>query len=152
MKHSTLFNVAGTAKTSDGQKVEILEFDTKAAEAHIPAWAAHVRRHYCPDGDIEVLRKGTGKSRAEFLKELVLPSAANIVSGEFSEILVADYIQYCLGYNVPRVRYLFGINRNVAVNGVDIVGFKKSPKDAALDQLISCEVKAALVAANNATL
>lgn len=152
MKHTRLFKFSATAKTADGQKVQVLELDTKAAGAHIPEWATHVRQHYCLDGDIETLRKGTGKSRADFLKELIIPSTPNIVAAEFAEILVADYIQYCLGCDVPRVRYFFKINRNVAVNGVDIVAFRNSPKEAVLDQLISCEVKAALVGANNATL
>lgn len=152
MKHTKLFKVSGTAKTADGTKVQILEFDSKAADAHIAEWAAHVRNHYCVEGEIEVLRQGTGKSRANFLKELIIPSTPTIVAAEFAEILVADYIQFCLGCDVPRVRYFFKINRNVAVNGVDVVAFKKSAKEPLLDQLISCEVKAALVGANNATL
>ena len=152
LKHTEQFKTSAVARTVDGRKVRILDFDTNSAEAHIPEWAAHVRRHYCAEGDIDNLRRGTGKSRADFLRELVIPSAPNIIAAEFAEILVADYIQYRIGYDVPRIRYFFKSNRNVAVYGVDIVAFRKSRTNAAQDQLISCEVKAALVAANNDTL
>ena len=45
-------------------------------------------------------------------------------SGDFGEILVADYIEYLLGYWCPRtLRYQDRWNRNDSTKGCDIIGF-----------------------------
>jgi hypothetical protein len=46
-------------------------------------------------------------------------------SGDFGKILVADYIEYLLGYWCPRtLRYQDRWNRNDSTKGCDIIGFK----------------------------
>ncbi len=46
------------------------------------------------------------------------------MSGDFSEILIADYIEYILNYIVPRVRYRQKFNRNTSTQGSDLIGYK----------------------------
>jgi hypothetical protein len=151
MKHAKLFKSAGTAKTGDGRVVEILEFQCGAARALIPTWAAHLRSHYCSEEEVAKGIKGTGLSKKEFLKRHKIPSKGPVVSAEFAEILVADYIEFCLGYQVPRVRYLDKIRPDALVPGTDVVGFKRGERPP-LDELISCEIKSALVCKSDKTL
>lgn len=116
--------------TSDGRTVEVWEMDHGDDEAVLSAWAKHFREHYCPDGDLADLADGTGKSNAEFLTSLIFPDETappgpSVRSGDFSEILVADFIEYVLGYWCPReLRYSDRFNRNDSTKGCDVVGFK----------------------------
>ena len=46
-------------------------------------------------------------------------------SGDFGEILIADYIEFVLGYWCPReLRYQDRWNRNDSTKGCDVIGFK----------------------------
>lgn len=152
MKHSTLFTFKKVLNTADGEPVAVFDFNAQNCSPMVPEWAVHLRAHYCLEAEIDNLRAGTGKTREEFLREMMFPSAPHVMSAEFAEILVADYIEFCMGYKVPRVRYLYKINPNLPVNGVDIVAFNKSMTDPKLDELMLCEVKAALVGVNLNTL
>lgn len=116
--------------TSDGQTVEVWELNHGDDEAVLSAWAKHFREHYCPDAELADMADGTGKSHAEYLTDLVFPDASaspgpSVRSGDFSEILVADFIEYVLGYWCPReLRYSDRFNRNDSTKGCDVVGFK----------------------------
>jgi len=48
----------------------------------------------------------------------------SVRSGDFSEILIADYLEFLLNYWIPRTRYSNKINRNSSPMGSDIIGFK----------------------------
>src|SRR3546814_15477764 len=60
-------------------------------------------------------------------------------AGDFGEILVADFIEYVLGYWCPRQgRFEDRENRNVPSNGTDVIGFsfagdEQSPADELLE-------------------
>jgi hypothetical protein len=62
---------------------------------------------------LELLVSGTGLTKAEYLIQRKFPDARNapgpsIRAGDFAEILVADYVEYKLGYWCPRkLRYDF---------------------------------------------
>ena len=56
------------------------------------------------------MRAGTGKSRSQYLLDLVFPDRANapgpgVRSGDFAELLISDYVEFILGYWVPRGKY-----------------------------------------------
>lgn len=136
-------------KTTDGKIVEIWEFRHKQDEAILSAWAKHFRNHYCLDTKIDFLREGTGYSRVDYLNKIKLPDHSvtpgpSIRSGDFGEILVADYLQYILGYWVPRSRYANKDVRNESTKGCDIIGFKflHNGKDEKDDILAIFEAKA----------
>jgi hypothetical protein len=109
----------------------------------LSAWAKHFRNHYCDDRQIDSLRKGTTLSRADYLTQMKFPDASEapgpgIRSGDFAEILFADYVEYLLGYWVPRTRYERKAVRNESTKGSDILGFRfqrvdrPSPQDTLL--------------------
>jgi hypothetical protein len=113
----------------------------------LDSWAKHLREHYCSDSEIEILCQGFGLERSEYLSTMKFPDARispgpSIRSGDFSEILVADYVQYVLDYIVPRTRYDRKINRNSSTMGSDLIGYKCGKKVSKNDELIVFEVKA----------
>lgn len=119
-------------KTADGKEVEVWEFRHEKDEAVLSAWAKHFRNHYCLDTDIDFLR---GKrSRSDYLTNIKFPSEATklgpgIRAGDFGEILVSDYLQWLLGYWVPRVRWSSKVVRDESPKGSDAIGFQFNTKD-----------------------
>jgi hypothetical protein len=129
-KHlSWLKPAAVTLESSDGKPIEVFEFVHKKDEAILSDWAKHFRNHYCLDSDIDGLRAGTRLSRSEYLNQMKFPDRAagpgpGIRSGDFGEILVADYLEYVLKFSVPRTRYASKTIRNESTKGCDVIGFK----------------------------
>lgn len=130
---------------------EVWELAVPNDATYLNEWANRFRQTYCPDNDIDILRAGTGKSRAEYLLELVFPDKTappgpGIRSGDFAELLVSDYVEFTLNYWVPRGKFAEKASRDESVKGVDIVGFKCP--DAGLpkptDEILTFEVKAQL--------
>ena len=116
-------NTGETLTTTDGKKVEIWEFQYKKNNEIFSAWAKHFRNHYCSDDDIDYLRRGYNLSRKDYL--LQLEKLGPIIrSGDFGEILAADYLEYILKYLVPRFKYDDKSIRNESKKGCDIIGFK----------------------------
>ena len=137
--------------TSDGHRIDVWELHVPTNAAYLNAWASAFRQQYCLDSEIDDLRDGTGLSRREYLTQLVFPdqSAApgpGIRAGDFAELLVSDYVEYLLGYWVPREKYAEKSSRNESAKGVDILGFRLSspPTMATTDTLLAFEVKAQL--------
>ena len=155
LPHSTwLKRAAKKLHTKDGRNVTVYELVVDAADnTTLKAWAKHFREHYCLDSKIDKLRKGTGKSRAEYLRDLVFPDPKDDFgpatrSGDFAEILIADLLESHLGYWVPRIRYADKMVRNESPKGTDVIGFKFAnggpSKPSKKDALIAFESKAQL--------
>lgn len=137
---------------SGGGTCEVWELDVPNDAACLGEWANRFRQTYCPDSDVDILRAGTGKSRAEYLLELVFPDRSappgpGVRSGDFAELLVADFVEFILGYWVPRGKYAEKGSRNESVKGVDIVGFKflEDGQPRPTDEMLTFEAKAQLV-------
>jgi hypothetical protein len=144
-----------TLKTKNGQIVQVVELNHGQDEAVLSAWAKHFRENYCLDKMIDKLRAGTNLSRAEYLKQLVLPNLNKpgpaVRAGDFAEILVSDYFEFTQGYIVPRTRYRYKATPNESTKGSDLLAFKmtggvdgKLPGDSPSDTLLCVEVKAQL--------
>ena len=139
-----------TFETEDGEIVEVWDLNHADDEDILLAWAKHFREHYCADEELPYLIAGTGKTKSQFLNEIKFPDRLSAPgpstrSGDFAEILVADYIEFVLGYWCPRqVRYEDRMNRNVSTNGCDILGFKfvQEGKIHKNDELFLLESKA----------
>lgn len=125
-----LVNTGNVVETADGLQAEIWELHHVNDEAILSAWARHFREHYSRDIDLPDLVSGTGLSNADFLTTMKFPDAKTAPgpstrAGDFGEILVADFVEFVLGYWCPREgRYENRDNRNVPSNGCDILGFK----------------------------
>jgi hypothetical protein len=111
------------------------------------SWAGHIRKHYCKDEEIDILRSGTKLSRAEFLRNMKLPTASDgfgpaTRAGDFGEILIADYLEFQLGYWVPRTRYDRKTIKNESTKGSDVVAFMFNENGISTeDILVIFEVK-----------
>lgn len=134
-------------KTADGTEIQVWELRHKNDDAVLAAWAKHFRNHYCLDSAIDSLRGR--QSRAEYLTNIKFPSKTSKLgpatrAGDFGEILVADYLQWLLGYWVPRLRWSSKVIRDESVKGCDIIGFRflKDNREPTIgDKLIVFESK-----------
>jgi hypothetical protein len=137
--------------TRCGREIEIWALNPREDDAILSRWARHFRQHYVPDNDLPVMVDGTGLSPADYLRTLVFPDAKetpgpSLRSGDFGEILVADYIEFLQGYWCPReLRYQDRWNRNDSTKGCDIIGFKFATEQAAhRDELFIFESKSGM--------
>lgn len=141
-------------QTADGVAIAVYELDIDHADdPALTTWAKHFREHYCLDSQIDRLRRGTKKSRAQYLTDLVFPDKSEDFgpatrSGDFAEILIADLLESQLGFWAPRTRYGDKLVRNESPKGSDVLGFKfggQGPSTPSRkDILISFESKAQL--------
>lgn len=137
--------------TQDGSEIAIWDLNHAPDPGILSAWARHFRTQYCDDAQIDLLRTGTPHSRAEYLLQLKFPDATiapgpSIRSGDFAEVLVADYLEFRLGFWVPRTRYDDKTIRNESKKGSDVLGFRfqRADSPSPLDTLIIFESKAQL--------
>jgi hypothetical protein len=145
-----LENTGTTIQTADGSTVDVWRFNHVADAGVLSEWARHFRQHYCTDVDLPELVAGTGLTNAEFFTQIKFPDATmapgpSTRSGDFGEILVADYIEYVLGYWCPRqVRYEDRFNRNAPTHGCDVIGFHFAQEEPGSpeDELFTIEAKA----------
>jgi len=150
---SWLVKTKENLRTIDGLKIEVWELNHSPDEKTLSTWAKHFRHHYCKDDNIDTLRKHTSFSRSKYLLEFKFPSQSDDLgpatrSGDFAEILVADFVEYILNFWVPRLRYDKKAIKNESTKGIDVLGFKiisDDPKNhAPEDILITFEAKANL--------
>jgi len=146
---SWLVKMDHSIKTKDGLEISIYELNHLEDNTVLTDWANHFRNHYCLDEHIDILRQGTGFSRKEYLLNLKFPDVStapgpSIRAGDFGEIFTADYLEFVLGYWVPRTRYFDKNIRNESSKGSDTIGFlfEKVDSESPNDQLIICESKA----------
>jgi hypothetical protein len=148
-------NSGETITLPDGRIVEVWDLQHDGSEQILSAWAAHFRNHYCRDADLPALIEGTGYNNREYLLNIKFPDATeppgpSVRAGDFAEILIADFVEFLLGYWCPReLRYDLKWSRNESTKGCDVIGFKFA--DAAPghpdDELFIFESKAALTGA-----
>lgn len=144
-----LIDTKQSLKTNGGNDVTVFELEHTADDVILSEWAKHFRNHYCNDKYINDLISGTGKTKSEYLMEDRFPDAKNapglsIRSGDFAEILVTDYLEFILKYEVPtRGKYEHKDIRNESKKGVDVLGFRIVNSGSPLDDILNvCEVKA----------
>jgi hypothetical protein len=135
---------------STGENVPVYELAYNFEHHEVmSSWAKHFRNHYCLDAEIDFL-KPEGMASRDYLLNLKFPHKSEgfgpqVRSGDFAEILVADYLAFLHEYYVPRTRYDRKIIGNESSKGSDVLGFKqKGNKPSSKDELIIYEVKARL--------
>ena len=147
-----LVDTGGRLASADGVEIEVWALQHADDPAVLSAWAQHFRQHYCDDDMLKKLIAGTGKTAAQFLVDTKFPDASDapgpsVRSGDFAEIIVADYIEYKLGYWCPRqLRYDHKWNRNESTKGCDVIGFQFVDEDGVDpdDELFVFESKASM--------
>lgn len=146
-------------KTKDGKNVEVWEFKHNDDESILKEWAFNFRQNYVTDNELEDLIADTDYEgrKQDFLREMIFPDEKTkyknrseqdsiVRIGDFAELLLADFFEYCYEkkYWVPRYRYDSKDNRNFSTKGTDIIGFRfedDSMKNKN-DTLLTVEVKA----------
>jgi hypothetical protein len=128
--------------TKKGKPVEIIEFRHKSDPEVLSAWAKHFRNHYCRDSEIDFLRKGYSFSRKDYLLKIKFPDeyiapGPSLRAGDFGEILVADYLNFILGFWVPRTRFSNRDVRNDAEQGCDVIGFKIISNEISIEDTLA---------------
>lgn len=143
------FTKCNSLTTKDGKNIEVWSFKYPNDKVFLSEWAKHFRSMYIEDSLIDDLRSGTNLSRSEYLLKFIFPDKTEgwgpaIRSGDFSEILVADFLEYIKKYWVPRIRYNDKPTRNSSTQGSDVVAFKfkEINEDSRTDELLIFEVKA----------
>ncbi|MER9482368.1 DUF1837 domain-containing protein [Mesorhizobium sp. M0494] len=140
--------------TACGREIEIWELNTQDDAEILSNWARHFRKHYIADADLPFMAGGTGLDHADYLRTILFPDAKvppgpSLRSGDFGEIIVADSIEYFLGYWCPReLRYQDRWNRNDSTKGCDVIGFKFANEDnpGPADELFIFESKSGMSA------
>lgn len=137
-----------------GREIEIWELNPQDDAEVLSSWAKHFRQHYIADVDLPFMANGTGLGHCDYLRDMLFPDAKitpgpSLRSGDFGEIIVADFIEYFLEYWCPReLRYQDRWNRNDSTKGCDVIGFKFAGDDEYVsdDELCIFESKSGMSA------
>lgn len=145
-KYINLLKNRGKIKTSNDKEVELYELELSSDDEILNEWANIFRQNYCLDSEIDLLRSGYGLSREEYLETIKFPDKDDRLgratrSGDFGELLIADYAEFILNYYVPRTRYDRKINRNSSAQGSDMLAFKLGENVSSNDEILIFEVK-----------
>lgn len=127
--------VNGEYFTSEGEKVSLFRIAVPTDEELISNWAKHFREQYCTDEELDQLIDGTGKTKGQYLEDLIFPTGKGKVagkrtpgpgirSGDFTEVLLSDYLEFTKNYWVPRNRFEFKATRDESVKGSDVLAIK----------------------------
>jgi len=148
-----LIELEDSLRTACGKQVRVYEFRYVKDDGALSEWARHFRNHYCLDTEIDALR--ATRSRKQYLEEIKFPGETSqlgpgVRAGDFAEILVSDYLEWKLGFWVPRFRWRDKVVRDESSKGCDVVGFQFAMKgtSSARDVLATFESKAALTKSN----
>ena len=148
-----LVDTGNKLKTACGTEVDVLELKHTNDVVVLSDWARHFRNQYCADEMIDALRGET--SRKNYLENIKFPSKTgapgpSIRAGDFAETLLADYLEWRLGFWVPRVRWDMKPTANDSAKGCDVIGFHfaETGKVSASDALAIIESKASLSGKN----
>lgn len=131
--------------TKEGKSVQVFHLKIKDDLEIFEEWAKQFRRNYCSDSELKEMTRIMNITPSEYLKKNKLPSGIGLglstMSGDFGEILVADYLQFVEKYTVPRTRYKIRENKDNSTLGSDVLGYKIYSLEPKEDEVIVMEVK-----------
>ncbi|MCM1524896.1 MAG: DUF1837 domain-containing protein [Ruminococcus sp.] len=148
MRYLDFLNPLPDIITNTGNKIEVYELNSNIDEISLDEWASSFRQNYCSDAILNQLIDGTGMTKEKYLLSQKFPDKTDgfgpgTRSGDFGELLVSDFLEYILGYTVPRERYKNKFNRSSSTQGTDVIAYKISGKpNDTHDELVTFEVKA----------
>ena len=135
--------------TKQGKQIKVLELKPNNEDDAIEEWARHLRRHYINDGELIDLSEIMGIPNNQVLSNLIFPDPSDkfgksTMVGDFTEIMIADYLQYVNDYVVPRTRYNHKDKRNRSTQGSDLIAYSMENHSVSSlhDELRVYEVKA----------
>lgn len=134
---------SNTVALDSGESIVVYSIADGLTEAELNEWAKHILAHYISSEEIIDGANANKISEQEYIANFVLPTAKKDLSGNFGEIIFADFIEFVLGYSVPRYK-LYGNYPNNPTQGIDIVAYKKNIFNSAEDTVLFSEIKCRL--------
>ena len=144
----------------DGIPINCYSIDYKDDDTILDDWALHIRRNYIKDEDLLFDAEINGMNVEQYLHDRVIPQRNEELgptarSGDITEILVSDLLEFIFGYSVPRYKQKNRSGKNNSEHGTDVIAYKyfngyDNPSEK--DELIATEVKAALTSTGYAPL
>ncbi len=144
----------------DGIPIKCYKVDYKEDERVLDEWALHLRRNYIEDEDLLADAEMNGMSIEQYLREYVIPQkdedlGPTVRSGDITEILVSDLLEFIFGYSIPRYKQKNRSGKNNSEHGTDVIAYKyfngcDDPSEK--DELVAAEVKALLTSTSYASL
>ncbi len=136
----------------DNFLIECYKIDYSYDDSVLDDWALHIRRHYVQDKTLVNDARVNGMSVQDYLRQYVIPQkeeklGATVRSGDIAEIIVADLLEFIMGYSVPRYKQMNRSGKNNSEHGTDVIAYKFQKNDktpSRNDELIAAEVKAEL--------
>ena len=139
----------------DGIPINCYKIDYKEDDTILDDWALHIRRNYIEDEDLLLDSAINGMTVEQYLHDRVIPQrnedfGPTARSGDITEILVSDLLEFIFDYSVPRYKQKNRSGKNNSEHGTDVIAYKyfkgcDSPSEK--DELIAAEVKAVLTGA-----
>lgn len=136
----------------DGIPIKCYRIDYEEDDAVLNDWALHIRRNYIEDDDLLLDAEINGMTVEQYLRDYVIPKkdeklGPTVRSGDITEILVSDLLEFIYDYSVPRYKQRNRSGKNNSEHGTDVIAYKffngcDSPSEK--DELIAAEVKATL--------
>lgn len=136
----------------DGIPLNCYKIDYKEDDTILDDWALHIRRNYIEDEDLLLDSAINGMTVEQYLHDRVIPQRNEALgptarSGDITEILVSDLLEFIFGYAVPRYKQKNRSGKNNSEHGTDVIAYKyfngcDNPSEK--DELIATEVKAVL--------
>ena len=136
----------------DGIPINCYRIDYKEDDTILDNWALHIRRNYIEDEDLLLDAEINGMTVEQYLHDRVIPQRNETLgpaarSGDITEILVSDLLEFIFGYSVPRYKQKNRSGKNNSEHGTDVIAYKyfngcDSPSEK--DELVATEVKARL--------
>ena len=144
----------------DGISINCYRIDYKEDDTILDDWALHIRRNYIEDEDLLLDADINGMTVEQYLHDCVIPQRDEVLgptarSGDITEILVSDLLEFIFGYSVPRYKQKNRSGKNNSEHGTDVIAYKYfngcgNPSEK--DELIATEVKAVLTGTGYAPL
>lgn len=126
--------------------------DYQANDEILDDWALHIRRQYESDEELSIDSTANHMNCEDYLRKYIIPQRDDILgptvrAGDITEILIADLLEFILGYTVPRCKQRNRSGKCNSEHGTDVIAYRFSRKDKKpndRDELIAAEVKAQL--------
>jgi hypothetical protein len=127
----------------DGTSVACWHLVWQYSEDALDEWAQHIRRHYIWDGELTKRCNERQEPSDTYLPRVVVPSKLRIRTGDFTEILISDVLEYFCSYAVPRYKQHGRKDKNTSEHGSDVIAYriKNFGKASNDDKLLVFEAK-----------
>ena len=104
------------------------KLDYSIDESVLDDWALHIRKNYIDDDQLLDDASINDMSVEQYLKEYVIPQKEDELgptarSGDITEIIVADLLEFVFNYSVPRYKMKNRSGKANSQQGTDVIAY-----------------------------